>query len=229
MIEVKNIYKEYENGEESLIVLNNVSLKIENNDFIVILGPSGSGKSTLLNAISGLIKVDKGNILYDNVDITKLDDKKLTQLRREYTSFVFQSYYLLPNLTVLQNVKMGGDLIGNKNLIDIIENVGLKGKENKLPSELSGGERQRVSIARAIAKRPKVMFCDEPTGALDEATGRMILNYLIDNQKDNDYAMVMVTHNENIALLANKIIRMNSGKIVEVYDNIPQSVSEIRW
>lgn len=229
MIEVKNIYKEYENGEESLVVLNNVSLTINKNDFIVILGPSGSGKSTLLNAISGLTNIDNGSILYDNTDITKLNDKELTNLRKEYTSFVFQSYYLLPTLTVLQNVKMGGDLIGNKNVLDVIENVGLKGKENKLPSQLSGGERQRVSIARAVAKKPKIMFCDEPTGALDEATGRMILKYLISSQKENNYAMIMVTHNENIALLANKIIKMNSGKIVEVCENNPKEVDEIRW
>ena len=229
MIEVKDIYKEYENGEESLAVLNHVSLTINDDDFIVILGPSGSGKSTLLNAISGLTKVKNGSIYYDGVDITKLNDKELTNLRKEYTSFVFQAYYLLPSLTVLQNIKMGADLIGNKNIDDIIEKVGLKGKENKLPSQLSGGERQRVSIARAIAKKPKIMFCDEPTGALDEATGRMILKYLISCQKNNNYAMVMVTHNENIALLANKIIRMNSGKITEIKENIPKDVDEIRW
>lgn len=229
MIEIKNIYKEYENGEEKLVVLNNISLKINENDFIVILGPSGSGKSTLLNAISGLTSVDKGSILYDNTDITKLNDKELTNLRKEYTSFVFQAYYLLPSLTVLQNIRLGADLANNKNISDIILNVGLSGKENKLPSELSGGERQRVSIARAIAKKPKIMFCDEPTGALDESTGRMILKYLIKNQKNNNYAMVMVTHNENIALLANKIVRMNSGKIIEIYENEPKEVDEIRW
>lgn len=229
MIEIKNIYKEYENGEEKLVVLNNISLKINGNDFIVILGPSGSGKSTLLNAISGLTSVDKGSILYDNTDITKLNDKELTNLRKEYTSFVFQAYYLLPSLTVLQNIRLGADLANNKNISDIILNVGLSGKENKLPSELSGGERQRVSIARAIAKKPKIMFCDEPTGALDESTGRMILKYLIKNQKNNNYAMVMVTHNENIALLANKIVRMNSGKIIEIYENEPKEVDEIRW
>lgn len=229
MIEIKNIYKEYENGEEKLVVLNNISLKINENDFIVILGPSGSGKSTLLNAISGLTSVDKGSILYDNTDITKLNDKELTNLRKEYTSFVFQAYYLLPSLTVLQNIRLGADLANNKNISDIILNVGLSGKENKLPSELSGGERQRVSIARAIAKKPKIMFCDEPTGALDESTGRMILKYLIKNQKNNNYAMVMVTHNENIALLANKIVRMNSGKIIEIHENEPKEVDEIRW
>ncbi len=229
MLEIKNVYKEYENGDEPLVVLNNVSLKINDGEFVVVLGPSGSGKSTLLNAISGLTNVKSGSIVYDGKDITKLNDKELTLFRREYTSFVFQSYYLMPTLTVMQNVRMGGNLVNNKNLQEIIEKVGLVGKENKLPSELSGGQRQRVSIARAIAKKPKVMFCDEPTGALDEQTGRMILDYLIKNHKENGYMMVMVTHNENIALLADKIIKMNSGKIVEVIENDPKDIKDIRW
>ena len=229
MLEIKNVYKEYENGDEPLVVLNNVSLKINDGEFVVVLGPSGSGKSTLLNAISGLTNVKSGSIIYDGKDITKLNDKELTLFRREYTSFVFQSYYLMPTLTVMQNVRMGGNLVNNKNLQEIIEKVGLVGKENKLPSELSGGQRQRVSIARAIAKKPKVMFCDEPTGALDEQTGRMILDYLIKNHKENGYMMVMVTHNENIALLADKIIKMNSGKIVEVIENDPKDIKDIRW
>lgn len=229
MLEIKNVYKEYENGDEPLVVLNNVSLKINDGEFVVVLGPSGSGKSTLLNAISGLTNVKSGSIVYDGKDITKLNDKELTLFRREYTSFVFQSYYLMPTLTVMQNVRMGGNLVNNKNLQEIIEKVGLVGKENKLPSELSGGQRQRVSIARAIAKKPKIMFCDEPTGALDELTGRMILDYLIKNHKENGYMMVMVTHNENIALLADKIIKMNSGKIVEVIENDPKDIKDIRW
>lgn len=229
MLEIKNVYKEYENGDEPLVVLNNVSLKINDGEFVVVLGPSGSGKSTLLNAISGLTNVKSGSIVYDGKDITKLNDKELTLFRREYTSFVFQSYYLMPTLTVMQNVRMGGNLVNNKNLQEIIEKVGLVGKENKLPSELSGGQRQRVSIARAIAKKPKVMFCDEPTGALDEPTGRMILDYLIKNHKENGYMMVMVTHNENIALLADKIIKMNSGRIVEVIENDPKDIKDIRW
>ncbi len=229
MITIKNIYKEYENGDTPLVVLNHVSFEINDHDFVVILGPSGSGKSTLLNCISGLARVDQGSIFYDDVDITKLLDEELTELRRKETSFIFQSYYLMPSLTVLGNVKMGAHLAKNPHVMEIIERVGLSGKENKLPAQLSGGERQRVSIARAIAKKPKIMFCDEPTGALDEATGRSILKYIIENQKENGYAIVMVTHNENIALLANKVIRMNSGNIVEIKENRPLSVDEIRW
>lgn len=229
MLKIKNLFKEYENGENPLAVLNDISLEIKDGEFIVVLGPSGSGKSTLLNAMSGLTVVKSGTIENDGVDITKLNQSELTLFRRKYTAFVFQSYYLMPVLTVKQNIKMGANLAGNKDYEEIIAHVGLKGKENRLPAELSGGERQRVSLARALAKRPKILFCDEPTGALDEATGRKILKYLIDNQKREGYTMIMVTHNENIALLADKIIRMNSGKIVGVFPNRPQTVEEIGW
>lgn len=229
MLKIKNLFKEYENGENPLAVLNDISLEIKDGEFIVVLGPSGSGKSTLLNAMSGLTAVKSGTIENDGVDITKLNQSELTLFRRKYTAFVFQSYYLMPVLTVKQNIKMGANLAGNKDYEEIIARVGLKGKENRLPAELSGGERQRVSLARALAKRPKILFCDEPTGALDEATGRKILKYLIDNQKREGYTMIMVTHNENIALLADKIIRMNSGKIVGVFPNRPQTVEEIGW
>ncbi|NLZ85345.1 MAG: ABC transporter ATP-binding protein [Acholeplasmataceae bacterium] len=229
MLKIKNLFKEYENGENPLAVLNDISLEIKDGEFIVVLGPSGSGKSTLLNAMSGLTAVKSGTIENDGVDITKLNQSELTLFRRKYTAFVFQSYYLMPVSTVKQNIKMGANLAGNKDYEEIIAHVGLKGKENRLPAELSGGERQRVSLARALAKRPKILFCDEPTGALDEATGRKILKYLIDNQKREGYTMIMVTHNENIALLADKIIRMNSGKIVGVFPNRPQTVEEIGW
>lgn len=229
MLKIKNLFKEYENGENPLAVLNDISLEIKDGEFIVVLGPSGSGKSTLLNAMSGLTAVKSGTIENDGVDITKLNQSELTLFRRKYTAFVFQSYYLMPVLTVKQNIKMGANQAGNKDYEEIIAHVGLKGKENRLPAELSGGERQRVSLARALAKRPKILFCDEPTGALDEATGRKILKYLIDNQKREGYTMIMVTHNENIALLADKIIRMNSGKIVGVFPNRPQTVEEIGW
>lgn len=229
MLTISNLYKEYENGDNPLVVLNDISLEIGDGEFVVVLGPSGSGKSTLLNAMSGLTDAKSGHILYDGIDITNLNQNELTSFRREYTSFVFQSYYLMPVLSVKQNIKMGANLVHNQDFEDVIESVGLKGKENRLPCELSGGERQRVAIARAIAKKPKVMFCDEPTGALDEATGRMILKYITTNQKKEGYTMIMVTHNENIASLANKIIRMNSGKIVDVMVNTPKTVDEIRW
>lgn len=230
MIQISNLTKTYENGENRLYALNNVSIEIEDNAFAVILGPSGSGKSTLLNTVSGLERADSGSIKYDGSEICGLPDKELTRFRRDKTAFVFQAYYLLPSLNVEANIKMGANLAGVKDFTEIIDAVGLKGKEKRLPRELSGGEQQRVSIARALSKNPKVLFCDEPTGALDEATGRQILKYLVKLQRENGLCIVMVTHNSNIAEIATKVIKMNSGHIVEVTDNKnPADVDSIGW
>lgn len=230
MIKITNLVKTFENGESRLFALNDVSMEIEDNEFAVILGASGSGKSTLLNAVSGLEKPDSGSIKYDDMEICGLSDKELTKFRRETTAFIFQAYYLLPSLNVEANIKMGASLARIKDFKEIIEALGLKDKEKKLPHQLSGGEQQRVSIARALAKNPKVLFCDEPTGALDEATGRLILKYLIKLQKEKGICIVMVTHNSNIAQIATKIIKMNSGKIIEVKKNLkPADVDSIGW
>lgn len=230
MIEVKELIKTYNNGESKLYALNNVSISIKRSEFVVILGASGSGKTTLLNAISGLEKPDSGSIKYDNKEICSLADKELTKFRRDKTAFIFQGYYLLPALNVELNIKMGASLAGVKNFQDIIDAVGLGGKEKKFPNQLSGGEQQRVSIARAIAKKPEVLFCDEPTGALDEATGRQILKYLVQLQRDKGLTIVMVTHNANFADIATKVIKMNSGKIIDILiNNNPVSVDEIGW
>lgn len=168
MIKVKNIIKSYGNGESRSQVLQSISLEIKEGDFVVILGASGSGKSIFLNIISGLERPDSGKVFYDGVDITALSDDKLTAFRKENIGFIFQQYYLLPNMDVDKNVKMGADLAGNKDYKEIIEAVGLGEKLHKYPSELSGGEQQRVSVARALAKNPKVLFLDEPTGAHDK-------------------------------------------------------------
>lgn len=230
MIKINGLTKTYENGENLLYALNNVSMEIGDNEFAVILGPSGSGKSTLLNTISGLEKPDSGSIKYDGIEICGLNDKALTKFRRDMTGFIFQAYYLLPSLNVEANIKMGANLSGKKDFTEIIDAVGLNGKEKRLPRQLSGGEQQRVSIARALSKNPKVLFCDEPTGALDEATGRQILKYLIRLQQKNGLCIVMVTHNVNIAAIATKVIKMNSGKIVEVINNAnPADVDSIGW
>ncbi|MCL1900908.1 MAG: ABC transporter ATP-binding protein [Firmicutes bacterium] len=229
MIEINNLVKTYENGESKLYALNQVSFTIHNKEFVVILGPSGSGKSTLLNAVSGLEKPDSGSIKYDGREICGLKNKELTAFRREKTAFIFQSYYLLPALNAKANIQMGANLANNKDITDIIKAVGLEGKEKNLPRQLSGGEQQRVSIARAIAKKPEVLFCDEPTGALDETTGRLVMKYLVDLQKNMGLTIVMVTHNTNLAQLATKIIKMNSGKIVEITENKPKKVDEIAW
>ena len=230
MIEILKAAKTYGSGESATVALKGVSLKINDGDFIVLLGASGSGKSTLLHIVSGLECPDSGSVNYDGVDITALSDDKLTAFRKEKVGFIFQQYYLLPNLNVDKNVKMGADLARNRNYREIIEAVGLGEKLYKMPSELSGGEQQRVSIARALAKKPQVLFLDEPTGALDEETGRQVLDYICSLQKEIGFSVVMVTHNSNIAEMANTVVKMNSGKITETYRNdIRKNAREIGW
>lgn len=226
MINAKEITKSY--GSEQ--VLKGINLQINDGDFAVILGASGSGKSTLLNTISGLERPDGGSVFYDNFDISGLSDDELTNFRKDNVGFIFQQYYLLPNMTVSQNVRMGADLARNSEYQSIIEAVGLGGKLNSYPSELSGGEQQRVSIARALAKQPRVLFLDEPTGALDEETGRQVLDYIIKLWNDKKFTIVMVTHNANIAETAKTVIQMNSGKIAQIYTNDTQkNAYEIGW
>ena len=226
MIAAKNIKKKYSDQE----VLRGIDLKIDKNEFVVILGASGSGKSTLLNILSGLEKSDSGKVVYDNESISDYSEKQLTKFRKDKIGFVFQQYYLLNNLTVEQNVKVGANLADNKEYVDIIKDLGLEDKLSKYPNELSGGEQQRVSIARALAKKPTVLFLDEPTGALDEETGRKILEYLLKLKDKSHFTMIMVTHNENIAELANKIIHVGSGRVTSIEENrIPKSVEEIGW
>ena len=226
MIIAKDIKKKYNDQE----VLRGIDLKIDKNEFVVILGASGSGKSTLLNILSGLEKSDSGEVVYDNESISDYSEKQLTEFRKDKIGFVFQQYYLLNNLTVEQNVKVGANLADNKEYVDIIKDLGLEDKLSKYPNELSGGEQQRVSIARALAKKPTVLFLDEPTGALDEETGRKILEYLLKLKDKSHFTMIMVTHNENIAELANKIIHVGSGRITSIVENHkPKSVEEIGW
>ena len=230
MIKVENVKKSFGEGTSKTDVLKGISLQIENDDFVVLLGASGSGKTTLLNIMSGLETVDEGCVSYDDMDITKLSDKELTNFRKEKIAYIFQQYYLLPNLTVDKIVRMGADLANNKDYRKIIEAVGLSDKLDKYPSELSGGEQQRVAIARALAKKPEILYLDEPTGALDEATGRSVLDLIVKLKEKFGYTIVMVTHNQNIALMANTVIKMNSGKIVEVSKNdTKKNAFEIAW
>lgn len=230
MIEVKDITKNYGSGESSFQVLKGISLKIEDGEFVVILGASGSGKSTFLNVTSGLERPEGGKVLYDGKDITAFSDSELTEFRKENVGFIFQQYYLLQNMNVEKNVKMGADLAGNRDYKKVIEAVGLGKKLHKYPSELSGGEQQRVSVARALAKNPKYLFLDEPTGALDEETGRQVLDYICGLQKEYGFTVIMVTHNLNIAEMADTVIRMNSGKVAEIYKNqVRKTAYEIGW
>ena len=226
MIELKGVRKSYGANE----VLKGIDLGIEEQDYLVILGASGSGKSTLLNILSGLEKPDQGEVLYDWENIASLSESQLTKFRKDQVAFIFQQYYLLQELTVEQNVKMGANLAKNQAYLPIIEAMGLKEKLHQYPSELSGGEQQRVAIARALAKKPKVLFLDEPTGALDEETGRQILSYIAQMKKELGFTLVMVTHNEHIAQLANTVVRVNSGQIQDITVNEePKSVEEIGW
>lgn len=230
MIKIQNIEKFYGTGESKMEILKGVSLEIEDGDFMVILGASGSGKSTLLNVISGLEAADAGSIFYDGRNICEINDREVTLFRKDIIGYVFQQYFLLPGLNVDKNVKMGADLAGNTDYRKLIEAVGLADKMKKYPWELSGGEQQRVSIARALAKKPKVLYLDEPTGALDESTGRSVLELLCNLQKELGFTMVMVTHNQNIAEMANTVISMNSGHITAKHHNdAPKSAYEIAW
>ncbi len=230
MIRIENLRKFYGTGESRNEVLRGISLNIKDGDFMVILGASGSGKSTFLNVISGLEPADAGNIFYNDRNISTMSDSEITNFRKNTIGYVFQQYFLLPNLNVDKNVKMGADLANNTDYRKLIEAVGLKDKIKKYPHELSGGEQQRVSIARALAKKPEVLFLDEPTGALDETTGRMVLDLITQLQKEIGFTMVMVTHNQNIADMANTVISMNSGRIINEYNNnAPKSAYEIAW
>ncbi len=228
MICVKSLYKSYNNGKTE--VLHSISLSIAEGESAVILGASGSGKSTLMNVMSGLEKADKGEITVNGINLNALTDKQLTEFRKNYVGFVFQQYYLLPHLSVASNIKLGADLAKNDGFDEIIQALGLADKLNKRPSELSGGEQQRVCIARALAKKPRILFLDEPTGALDEKTGRDVLDCIIKQKEKLGFTMVMVTHNQNIAETAQKVILMNSGKIVDVSANKTQKTAyEIGW
>ena len=224
MIRLKGICKSY-NGRE---VLKGIDLESADQDYLVILGASGSGKSTLLNVLSGLEKPDSGHVYYNEEDLSQLTEAQLTAFRRAQIAFIFQQYFLLPNLTVEQNVKMGANLAGNQDYVRILEALGLGDKLQHYPSQLSGGEQQRVAIARALTKRPRVLFLDEPTGALDEATGRQILAYISSLQEELGFTLVMVTHNANIAQMAKTIVHINSGQIQSLETNSqPKTAYEI--
>jgi len=230
-IELINIKKQYGKNEAAVCALKDVNLTVGRGEIVVILGPSGSGKSTLLHISGALDRVTYGTIKINEEDITNLKDEQLTKIRRDRIGFVFQDYGLLPNLTVAQNIELGAKLSKESmNIDELIQAVELEGHRNKFPSQLSGGEQQRVSIARALAKKPEVLFCDEPTGSLDEETGKKVLSVLQKVNKELGTTLVIVTHNPGIVGIAHRIIKMNSGKIVEIMNNQEMmDASEIRW
>ena len=228
---LENVYKTYKFNDTYNYALNHIDLELKEGEIIVILGPSGSGKSTLLNLLSGIDIPSRGKIYFNDKRLDKLSDIELTDYRRDYLGFIFQSYHLIPNLTVEENVELGAHLSKNPLDIDeIIEAVGLKEQKQKYPYQLSGGQMQRVAIARSLVKNPKVLFCDEPTGALDEKTGKKVLKLLQNLNQKYHTTIIIVTHNPSIALMANTVITMNSGKIVKVQKNKTMlDAEELRW
>lgn len=214
MIYLKNIVKKYKSGNEEISALNDVSAEIKSGELTVILGPSGSGKSTMLNLLGGMDRPSSGQILINNKDLSDFSDKQLTNYRRKNVGFVFQFYNLVENLNTYENVGIAANLNGNIDKVEeIIKDVGLEKRMKNFPNQLSGGEMQRVAIARAVAKSPKLLLCDEPTGALDVATGDKIFHLLKKYSKNEDTAVVVVTHNPEVAKIADHVIRLQDGKI----------------
>jgi len=231
LYKLEKVYKTYEFNDTLNHALNNIDLTINEGEIVVILGPSGSGKSTMLNLLSGIDKPTKGKIYFNNARIDKMSELELTDYRRDYLGIIFQSYNLVSSLTVKENIELGRELSTNPlNMDEVIKAVEIKEQKNKYPYQLSGGQMQRVAIARSLVKNPKVLFCDEPTGALDEKTGKKVLSLLQDINKKYNTTMIIVTHNPSIALMANTVIKMNSGKIVEVIHNKEIiDAKELRW
>lgn len=230
ILKLEDVSKKYRYGDQIVMALDNVNLEIKTGEIIVILGPSGAGKTTLLNVLSGLDRPSEGKIMFEGRDISKYSESKITKFRKDNLGFIFQTYNLLEHLNVRENVIVGRKLGKSKVDIDeIIDIVGLTRHKKKYMHELSGGEQQRVSIARAIAKRPDIMFADEPTGALDEKTGKKVLKTLVDINEKYNTTMIIVTHNPGIAELADRVIHVNSGKIDKLIINDekkkPQDIS----
>ena len=230
-IKVENLTKEYTMGEIKLLAVDNVSFEINEGELTVILGPSGAGKTTILNILGGMDSPTSGSIIIDGKDISKYSDKELTYYRRNDIGFVFQFYNLVQNLTALENVELASQIC--KDTIpakEVLEKVGLTERMNNFPSQLSGGEQQRVAIARAIAKKPKLLLCDEPTGALDSITGKKVLEVLQDIGKKYNITVVIITHNQIISQMADKVIKMKNGKISDLIINKkPKDIKEIDW
>ena len=230
-IEFKEVVKEYQMGEVIITALNNTNFEIEKGELVVIVGPSGSGKTTTLNILGGMDNITKGAVIVDNKKIHRLKNKELIKYRREDLGFVFQFYNLVQNLTALENVELATQICSDSlDPKEMLEKVGLGHRLNNFPSQLSGGEQQRVAIARAIAKNPKLLLCDEPTGALDYNTGKQILKLLQDTCRKENMTVVIITHNTAIAPMADKVIYFKNGTAERVVTNEnPISIDEIEW
>lgn len=231
MVEFKDVSKVYKTGEHELWALSHVDLLIEEGKFVVVLGPSGAGKSTMLNLLGGLDNPTEGTIFVGGKDISKLKDDDLADYRAAKVGFVFQSYNLIPTLTVLENVALVKEIAPEAlSSHQMIEAVGLADHAHHFPSELSGGEQQRVSIARALAKNPKILLCDEPTGALDSETGSMVLKLLLSMAREMRKTIIVVTHNQQIAKMADMVVRVKNGRVVSCeQQEHPLTVEEVEW
>ena len=229
-IEFKDVKKTYIVGNQKFDALDGIDLNINQGEFVVILGPSGAGKSTLLNLLGGMDKVTSGIIRIGEDEISKFNDKELTRYRANDVGFIFQFYNIMPTLTTLENVNLIKDVTNtSKDPKEVLKSVGLLKHADKFPQELSGGEQQRVSIARAIMKNPKVLLCDEPTGALDSKTGVEVLK-LLKKQSDEDTTVIIVTHNSLISEIADRIIKIKNGKVESNEINVhPKSIDEVKW
>ena len=230
-IELKNVKKTYHMGEVIIKAVDDVSFSIEEGEFVVVIGASGAGKTTILNLLGGMDQVTSGNILVDGNEISEYNKKMLTKYRRDEIGFVFQFYNLVQNLNAIENVELAVEICKNPmNPVEVLENVGLKDRMQNFPSQLSGGEQQRVSIARALAKNPKLLLCDEPTGALDYNTGKAILKLLSDTSKKHGMTVIVITHNSAITPIADKIITLRSGKVESVVkNNNPMPIEKLEW
>lgn len=230
-IEMRHCFKRYTSGESEIIANNDVSFEIEKGELVIILGASGSGKSTILNILGGMDTVSEGEVIVDGVDIVKLSDRERTLYRRNDIGFVFQFYNLIPNLTARENVELALEIVRDaKDVDETLRSVELGDRMDNFPAQLSGGEQQRVSIARAIAKNPKLLLCDEPTGALDYKTGKHVLHILQEMSRKNGVTVVIVTHNSAIAPIADRVIYLHDAKVrsVEVNDN-PSDIESIEY
>lgn len=231
MIRTKKLVKEYVVGENKIVANDNIDFEIKAGEFAVILGPSGAGKTTLLNILGGMEKPSSGDVFINDVNISNFNEKELTNFRRNEVGFVFQFYNLMPNLTARENVEIAVEITKNHlDVLEVLENVGLKDRVNNFPAQLSGGEQQRVSIARAIAKNPSLLLCDEPTGALDYETGKKILALLYETSKLYNKTVIVVTHNQAIKDMADRVIVIRNGKVLEnITNSNPKKVDEIEW
>ena len=230
-VEFENVGKTYHMGEVQINALHDASFTIEKGELVVIVGPSGAGKTTLLNILGGMDTLSSGKVTLDGQEISKFNSRQLTDYRRHDVGFVFQFYNLIGNLTALENVELANQICKNPlNAVQVLQDVGLGERMKNFPSQLSGGEQQRVAIARALAKNPKLLLCDEPTGALDYQTGKAILKLLQDTGRATGMTVVIITHNSALTAMADRVIRVKNGTVASVFLNEnPQNVSEIEW